>query len=276
MAKAKKVRDDVDESLIEATDIVSLLSEPGFAEIYDREITQIECREGFELPSIDLSESLPAVLCASSEEPKVDRCKIRLWSDFKPIEGDTLEKVIADIAKCESCDLCKTRNKTVPGAGSSYAKLMLIGEGPGADEDATGIPFVGKAGQHLDKILAAAGFKRDEVYICNVVKCRPPNNRDPKMEEMAVCSQFLQRQIHLIKPCLIACLGNIAVKYVIGPKAPGIMRIHGQWFDSVFGIKTMPMYHPSYLLRDNSREKGSPNWEMWQDIKALKQKYDSI
>ncbi|MDD3000445.1 MAG: uracil-DNA glycosylase, partial [Candidatus Riflebacteria bacterium] len=198
MAKAKKVQEDSEESLIEAVDIVSLLSEPGFSDIYDREITQIECREGFELPSEVLPGDMPQVLCAPSEEPKVEKCKVQLWGDFKPIEGDTLEKVAADIAKCEGCDLCKTRKKTVPGAGSSFAKLMLIGEGPGADEDETGIPFVGKAGQHLDKILAAAGFKRDEVYICNIVKCRPPNNRDPKMEEMARCSQFLQRQIHLI------------------------------------------------------------------------------
>ena len=153
---------------------------------------------------------------------------------------------------------------------------MFIGEAPGAEEDNTGIPFVGAAGQHLDKILAAAGFKRDEVFICNILKCRPPNNRDPHISEMIACTPFLKRQIQLIKPKIIACLGNIAVKYVIGPTAPGITKIHGQWANSIFGIKTMALYHPSYLIRNDSREKGSPNWQMWQDIKALKKVYDTI
>ncbi len=192
------------------------------------------------------------------------------------IPGDSLEKIREDIKKCELCGLCKSRKHVVPGEGNSSAKLMFIGEAPGAEEDNTGIPFVGAAGQHLDKILAAAGFKRDEVFICNILKCRPPNNRDPHISEMIACTPFLKRQIQLIKPKIIACLGNIAVKYVIGPTAPGITKIHGQWANSIFGIKTMALYHPSYLIRNDSREKGSPNWQMWQDIKALKKVYDTI
>jgi len=190
------------------------------------------------------------------------------------IPGDTLEKVAAEIAECTRCDLCKTRNKTVPGVGNPKARLVLIGEAPGADEDASGIPFVGRAGQHLDKILAAAGFKREEIYICNILKCRPPGNRNPTLSEMLVCTPFLQRQLRLIEPKLIGCLGNVAIKFVIGPDSPGITRIHGQWFASIFGVPAMAMYHPSYLIRDTSREKGSPNWQMWQDIQALKKRYD--
>jgi len=192
------------------------------------------------------------------------------------IPGDSLAKVAAEIAECTLCDLCKTRNKTVPGVGNPKARLVLIGEAPGADEDASGIPFVGRAGQHLDKILAAAGFKREEIYICNILKCRPPGNRNPTLSEMLLCTPFLQRQLRLIEPKLIGCLGNVAIKFVIGPDSPGITRIHGQWFTSIFGVPAMAMYHPSYLIRDTSREKGSPNWQMWQDIQALKKRYDEL
>ncbi len=192
------------------------------------------------------------------------------------IPGDTLAKVAAEISECTRCDLCKTRNKTVPGVGNPKARLVFIGEAPGADEDASGIPFVGRAGQHLDKILAAAGFKREDIYICNILKCRPPGNRNPTLSEMLVCTPFLQRQLRLIEPKLIGCLGNVAIKFVIGPDSPGITRIHGQWFTSIFGVPAMAMYHPSYLIRDTSREKGSPNWQMWQDIQALKKRYDEF
>lgn len=206
---------------------------------------------------------------ASGEKPGSARLQ-----PLAEIPGDTLDKVAAEIAECTRCDLCKTRDKTVPGVGNPKARLVLIGEAPGADEDASGVPFVGRAGQHLDKILAAAGFKREEIYICNILKCRPPGNRNPTLSEMLVCTPFLQRQLRLIEPKLIGCLGNIAIKFVIGPDSPGITRIHGQWFTSIFGVPAMAMYHPSYLIRDTSREKGSPNWQMWQDIQALKKRYD--
>ena len=192
------------------------------------------------------------------------------------VPGDTLEKIAAEIAGCEKCDLCKTRTKTVPGVGNPQARLVFIGEAPGAEEDASGVPFVGKAGQHLDKIITAAGFKRDQVFICNILKCRPPGNRDPQMPEMLACTPYLQRQLRLLNPSLIACLGNVAVKFVIGPDTPGITRVHGQWFTSIFGVPTMAMYHPSYLIRSESRDKGSPNWQMWVDIQALKKRYDEL
>ncbi|NLM17769.1 MAG: uracil-DNA glycosylase [Candidatus Riflebacteria bacterium] len=193
-----------------------------------------------------------------------------------PIENDSLEKLVADIAACTNCPLSVTRKNTVPGHGNPKARLMLIGEAPGAGEDEAGLPFVGKAGQHLDKIIAAAGFDKSELYICNILKCRPPMNRDPSMEEMRLCTPFLDRQINIIKPDLLVCLGNVAIRYIISPAAPGVSKIHGQWFDSIFKIPAMPMYHPSALIRSESRAKGSPNWVTWQDVKALKKKYDSL
>ncbi|MBU1105447.1 MAG: uracil-DNA glycosylase [Candidatus Riflebacteria bacterium] len=192
------------------------------------------------------------------------------------IAEDSLERIASEIAQCQKCALHKTRNKTVPGAGPQNSRLVFIGEAPGADEDASGIPFVGRAGQHLDKIITAAGFKREELFICNILKCRPPENRDPALSEMICCTPYLQRQLRLLKPSLIACLGNVAVKFVIGPDTPGITRIHGEWFNSIFEIPTMAMYHPSFLLRDAKRDKGSPNWQMWQDIQTLKKRYDAL
>jgi len=189
---------------------------------------------------------------------------------------DSFETISKDIAACQRCSLWQTRTNTVPGEGNPHAKLILIGEAPGADEDASGRPFVGRAGQHLDKILAAAGFKREEVFIGNILKCRPPDNRTPTLEEMKCCTVFLRRQLALIEPKLIGLLGNTSCKYVLGPDVLGITKIRGKWFDSIFDIPCMPMYHPSYLLRNQSRAVGSPNWEMWQDIQALKRRYDEL
>lgn len=197
-------------------------------------------------------------------------------SPVAPAADDSLEKIRADISVCRRCSLCESRTNTVPGEGNPHARLILIGEAPGADEDATGRPFVGRAGQHLDKILAAAGFRREEVFIGNILKCRPPENRTPTLDEMKCCTPFLRRQLALIKPHLIGLLGNTSCKYVLGPDVQGITKIRGSWFESIFGIPCMPMYHPSYLLRNQSRERGSPNWQMWQDIQALKRRYDEL
>lgn len=193
-----------------------------------------------------------------------------------PDTQDSFEQICFDIAACRRCALWQTRTNTVPGEGNPHARLILIGEAPGADEDETGRPFVGRAGQHLDKILAAAGFRREEVFIGNILKCRPPDNRTPTLEEMKCCTPFLRRQLALIKPQLIGLLGNTSCKYVLGPDVLGITKIRGKWFDSIFDIPCMPMYHPSYLLRNQSRAVGSPNWEMWQDIQALKRRYDEL
>lgn len=310
MAKKKS---EAESNEIEAVDLISLLSTPETTDSYEIELSvpeqdidlialgKEELREEAErlakaksvIPnretkptaqqkSISSPSSLPPspsfitpTKTTSIAKPKVASLKpINRLDSLQGYENDSFEQIIKDISVCQKCGLCKTRKNVVPGIGNTKAKLVLIGEAPGADEDIQGKPFVGKAGQHLDKILAAAGFKKDELYICNILKCRPPNNRDPNIDEMRVCTPFLQRQLALIKPKLIGCLGNIACHYVIGPSMPGITRLRGQWFDSIFGIPTFAMYHPSYLIRSASREKGSPNWQMWQDIRALKAKYD--
>lgn len=309
MAKSRKT-DQTDIDQIEAVDLITLLTPPGCDGLYEAEIAAPENDQEFDLLAFAATikdTALPSPPPETPTKPKPqERSKPTQTSDetyealklatapaagksslnrasgsarlqpIPEIPGDSLEKIASEIAVCQKCELCKTRNKTVPGVGNPKARLVFIGEAPGADEDATGIPFVGKAGQHLDKILAAAGFKRDEVFICNILKCRPPENRDPNISEMTVCTPYLQRQLRLLKPDLIACLGNIAIKFVIGPETPGITRIHGQWFTSIFGVPTMAMYHPSYLIRSATREKGSPNWQMWQDIQALKTRYDKL
>ena len=218
----------------------------------------------------------PAPPATAAPLPGPSQAGLARLQPVPEVADDSLDKIAAEIAACEKCGLCKTRKNTVPGVGNPKARLVLVGEAPGADEDAKGIPFIGPAGQHLDKIINAAGFKRDEIFICNIIKCRPPENRDPALAEMVACAPFLQRQLRLLNPRLIACLGNVAIKFVIGPDSTGITRIHGQWFTSIFGIPTMAMYHPSYLLRNPSREKGSPNWQMWQDIQALKKRHDEL
>lgn len=173
------------------------------------------------------------------------------------------------IGSCQRCDLCKQRKNVVLSRGNPEASLMIIGEGPGQQEDETGLPFVGKAGQLLDKILASASIDKDaDVYICNVVKCRPPGNRVPAGDEIEKCRPYLTAQISLIKPRLIVLAGSTAVQAQLKSKEP-ISRLRGKWFKHESGAKVMPVFHPSYLLRNDSREVGSPKWLMWQDIKEI-------
>lgn len=262
-------------------DLFDLLTPPNEEGRYDREIAlPVDAPPfvpyGATLPPLETidrpRESTNGPSLAGGAEPTADQSP----SDEACPPDDTMERIRQDGLKCTACELYKTRTHFVLGEGPVPADLVFIGEAPGADEDATGRPFVGRAGQHLDKILAAAGFRREEVYICNILKDRPPDNRTPTLEEMRACTPLLRRQLALLRPKLLALLGNTAVKYVIGPDAPGITKIHGRWFTSIFGIPCMPMYHPSYLLRNQSRAVGSPNWEMWQDIQALKKRYDEI
>lgn len=170
---------------------------------------------------------------------------------------------------CKLCELCRGRSNVVISRGNPEARLMIIGEGPGQQEDLTGLPFVGRAGQLLDKILASVDIDRDkDVYICNVVKCRPPGNRVPDPEEMEKCRPFLDAQIELVKPAIIMLAGSTAIQSVLKSKDP-VSRIRGKWFQHESGAKVMPVFHPSYLLRNDSREVGSPKWLMWQDIKEV-------
>ena len=177
---------------------------------------------------------------------------------------------------CDKCSLSKSRTNIVFSGGVPNHKMMLIGEAPGYYEDQKGEPFVGKAGQLLDKIFASVGLSRQkDVYICNTLKCRPPDNRDPLPEEKEACYPYLEAQIEILKPKIILICGKVALSTMLNTPT-GITKVRGKWFDGPFGSKMMPIFHPSYLLRNESHEKGSPKWLMWQDIKEIKRAYNEL
>lgn len=176
-----------------------------------------------------------------------------------------MDQVIKDISTCIKCGLSKGRTNVVPGEGNLYAELMFVGEGPGADEDEQGRPFVGKAGQLLTKMIEAMGYKREDVYIANIVKCRPPNNRAPFDEEAFTCINYLKEQIKIVNPKVIVCLGSTATKYLLSTDKK-ISLIRGE-FQEYEGIKVMPTFHPSYLLRNQSMKK--PAWEDLKKVMSL-------
>lgn len=196
-------------------------------------------------------------------------------SVLSPTYG-SLDEVEQAARGCTLCKLCETRTHVAFSDGNPNAKLMIISEGPGHHEDVQGIPFVGRAGQLLDKILASANIDRKkDTYICNVVKCRPPQNRVPTKEEAEACRPYLDAQIDFVKPRLILLAGATAVQCVMEFKDP-ISRIRGKWFSHGSGAKVMPIFHPSYLLRNDSREVGSPKWLMWQDIQEVRKALDEL
>ncbi len=185
-------------------------------------------------------------------------------------DGLSLEDLKEKILRCTKCPLARTRNNVVPGEGVEHPDVLVIGEGPGYDEDMSGRPFVGKAGVLLDKMLAAISLDRNKnCYIANVVKCRPPNNRDPEPAEQSACSGFLEAQIHILKPKMILCMGRIAGHKMLDTQAPlGQMRAQLHDYN---GIPLMVTYHPSALLRDETL-KGPA----WQDLKAFRTKLDEL
>jgi uracil-DNA glycosylase family 4 len=176
---------------------------------------------------------------------------------------DSLEKIREDIGDCQRCKLCSTRTHIVFGSGDPKAKLVFVGEAPGADEDAQGLPFVGRAGQLLTRILESIGLSRQDVYICNVIKCRPPENRFPEKDEIASCSPFLLRQLEAIRPKVICCLGAAAAQTILKRKSSvGWMR--GR-FQDYRGAKLIVTYHPAYLLRNPDAKR-----DVWEDMKKIK------
>jgi uracil-DNA glycosylase family 4 len=179
------------------------------------------------------------------------------------IEGDTPERIRADIGpNCERCKLHRSRTQIVFGVGNPKAELVFVGEGPGRDEDAQGEPFVGRAGKLLTQMIEAMSLRREDVYICNVVKCRPPENRLPEKDEIATCSPYLVRQLGVIQPKVICCLGACAAQTLLATNQ-GISRFRGEWFD-YRGSKLIATYHPAYLLR-NPNAKG----EVWKDLQKV-------
>lgn len=185
-----------------------------------------------------------------------------------PQPTETLEDIWRDIGDCTRCGLCAGRTQVVNTHGNPQARLMFVGEAPGADEDAQGKPFVGRAGQLLTKMIEAMGWKREQVIIGNVNRCRPPGNRQPTLEEAAICRPFLYREISVIRPDVIVVMGNTALRNLLEVKA-GISSVRGK-FQDYRGIKVMPTFHPAYLLRDPSKKR-----ETWEDLKKVMEYLDS-
>lgn len=175
----------------------------------------------------------------------------------------------ARVAACEACSLCQTRTQTVYGTGSLEARIVFVGEAPGAEEDRTGVPFVGRAGQLLTKMIEAMGFKRDEVYICNTIKCRPPDNRDPTPDEKAACRHFLEEQLLILRPQILVGLGSHAAGYLTGLHTSlGSLRRRWHEFE---GVPTMVTYHPAFLLRSPGMKK-----QAWEDLQMLVLRYNEL
>ena len=185
-------------------------------------------------------------------------------------ELEAARAALADVAKrvavCRQCPLGRARSRTVPGQGHPHPAIMFVGEGPGEEEDRQGLAFVGAAGQLLSRQILRMGLTRAEVFIGNIVKCRPPGNRPPLPDEMAACLPYLREQIAILKPKVIVCLGGTAVKGLLGVTT-GITRLRGQWH-SCAGVDVMPTYHPSYLLRGGGEDKARW-WEVWNDLVAV-------
>lgn len=213
-----------------------------------------------------IAKPLPPKAAAAAPPPRIAPVVApsvpSLFESVDKIKDDALPKIREDIGDCTRCKLHKGRNKIVFGDGSPKAELVFIGEGPGADEDQQGIPFVGRAGKLLTQMIEAMGLRRKDVYICNVVKCRPPENRAPEPDEVATCSPYLLRQIDVIRPKVIVCLGAVAAKTLLGTTR-GISQFRGQWLEWR-GHKLIATYHPAYLLR-NPNAKG----EVWKDLQKV-------
>jgi uracil-DNA glycosylase len=184
------------------------------------------------------------------------------FASLKRVENDSLLKIREDIGDCKRCKLHKKRNHIVFADGNPNADLVFVGEGPGADEDATGIPFIGRAGKLLTQMIEAMGLQRKDVYICNVVKCRPPENRQPEPDEVTTCSPFLVRQLEVVNPKVIVCLGATAAQTIL-ETTQGISRFRGQWQD-FRGKKLLATYHPAYLLRNPAAKA-----DVWKDLQKV-------
>jgi len=212
-------------------------------------------------PTAIAPKATPAPVAPQVEEIVAKPAALLFQADDK-VKDDTLLKVREDLGECTRCKLHKTRNQIVFGDGSSKARLVFVGEGPGADEDEQGLPFVGRAGKLLTQMIEAMGLQRKDVYICNVVKCRPPGNRAPEPDEVTPCSPFLLRQIDVMNPKVIVCLGAVAAKTLLNTTR-GISQFRGQWLEWR-GYKLMATYHPAFLLRNPPAKS-----EVWKDLQMV-------
>lgn len=199
---------------------------------------------------------------------EVVTCEPEQASTARPAATATptsLEQVRRQLGDCQRCELARSRRHLVFGSGNENARLLFVGEAPGADEDKQGQPFVGEAGQILTRMIDAMGLKREQVYICNVLKCRPPSNRNPHKDEITACSPFLIQQIEVIKPEVIVALGTFAAQTLLGSKEP-ISRLRGSFHDC-HGIALMPTFHPSFLL--HHKENKQHFWDVWSDMEQV-------
>jgi uracil-DNA glycosylase family 4 len=234
-------------SLLEATKLSRLPSLPKRNALTLNKTTE-QARE-IEMPEKITTEEMPS-----------------LFGDFKPTLGEsneTIEEIRLDIGNCVRCPLHEGRTKIVHTTGNFSADLMFVGEAPGANEDAEGVPFVGRAGELLNKIIQSIGLKREDVLVGNVNRCRPPGNRTPTLPEAHTCRPFLKREIAVVKPKVIVVLGNTATQNLLDTKV-GITKLRGE-FQDYFGINVMPTFHPAYLLRDPSKKR-----EVWEDMKKVR------
>ena len=240
------------QSLLEATKLSRLPSLPKRNSFTMNKSTE-QARETDEMPKKNIS---------SNEDSPQDS----LFGDFKPAlaeSNETIEEIRLDIGNCTRCPLHEGRTKIVHTTGNFEADLLFVGEAPGANEDAEGVPFVGRAGDLLNKIIAGIGMKREDVLVGNVNRCRPPGNRTPTLPEAHTCRPFLKREIAVVKPKVIVVLGNTATQNLLDTKI-GITKLRGE-FQDYFGIKVMPTFHPAYLLRDPSKKR-----EVWEDMKKVR------
>lgn len=214
-----------------------------------------------EAAKADLREQKPA-----SPLPHSDETPVSMFGEIGPVlpeTSDSLESIHSDIGDCRRCPLFRGRKQIVHSTGNPTARLMFVGEAPGADEDQQGFPFVGRAGQLLTKIIESIGLKRDEVFIGNINRCRPPENRQPTFAEAETCRPFLQREIAVVRPKVIVVMGNTAAQNLLNTKV-GISKIRGK-FQDYLGVKLMPTFHPAYLLRDPHKKR-----EVWEDMKKVR------
>jgi DNA polymerase len=208
------------------------------------------------LPAVASTAAAPAPVAAPISAP------VSTPASVPADAAQRLAQLAVTVSTCQKCVLCQKRKQTVFARGTGSCGVCFVGEGPGADEDAQGFPFVGKAGQLLDKMIEAMGWGRDEVYVCNVVKCRPPDNRKPEPDEMAACLPYLAEQLELVRPSVIVALGATAVQGLLGTSG-GIMRLRGNW-KTYRGIPLMPTFHPAYLLRTPSAKR-----QVWEDLQEV-------
>lgn len=257
------------ELLAETVRVLSRMREQGVERVFlQSQIWENLCREPADTPAVDSPASVeaPAAIEPASAAASAPVAPASAPAAVAPapdaersaMDWETLREAVRG---CRLCPLCETRKNAIFGEGNPHADLMFIGEAPGADEDAQGRPFVGRSGELLTKMIAAMQFTREEVFIANIVKCRPPENRVPEKGEAEVCLPYLHRQIELIQPKVIVLLGATPLKWLLGKS--GITRLHGQWLE-LNGIAVMPSFHPAFLLRDPRQKR--PAWEDLQKV----------